>query len=194
MASVRDGHRAVLLVVDAQVGVMAQAWEATRVIANMARAVDRARAQGVPVIWVQHANDELQPGTPAWQWVPELVPAAGETLIPKQYNSAFEDTPLEARLAELGATHLVLAGAATGWCIRATAYGALDRGYDLTLVSDAHSTDTLALPDGQRIEAEGVVRDLNTAITWLRYPGRANAAVPVAQLDFSGPPQRARWG
>lgn len=189
MATVRDGHQAVLLVVDVQVGVMAEAWDAPRVIASVARAVARARDAGVPVVWVQHANHELPAGSAAWQWVPELVPAPDETLIPKHYNSAFEDTPLEARLAELGATHLVLAGAATGWCIRATAYAALDRGYDLTLVSDAHSTDTLVLPDGQRIEAEGVVRDLNVAMTWLQYPGRRNAAVPAEQVDFMQAPR-----
>lgn len=188
MATVRDGHRPVLMVVDVQVGVMAEAWQAPRVIANVAHAVARARGQGVPVVWVQHQNHELPVGTPAWQWVPELVPAAGECLIAKQYNSAFEDTPLEAELAKRGTTHIVLAGAATGWCIRATAYAALDRGYDLTLVSDAHSTDTLVLGDGQRVEAESVIRDLNTSITWLRYPGRRNAAVAAAQLDFAMPP------
>ncbi|MDT7838241.1 isochorismatase family protein [Aquabacterium sp. OR-4] len=188
MATVRDGHQPVLLVVDVQVGVMAAAWQAPRVIANVAHTVAQARAQGVPVIWVQHQNHELQPGTPAWQWVPELVPAASERLIAKQFNSAFEDTPLVAELAALGATHIVLAGAASGWCIRATAYAALERGYDLTLVSDAHSTETLVLDGGQRVEAESVVHDLNTAMTWLRYPGRGNAAVAAAQLSFAAPP------
>lgn len=192
MATVREGHQPVLLVVDVQVGVMAEVWQAPRVTANVALALARARAQGVPVIWVQHQNQELQAGTPAWQWVPELQPAADELLIAKQYNSAFEDTPLEAQLAARGATHIVLAGAASNWCIRATAYGALDRGFDLTLVSDAHGTETLVLDDGQRIEAESVIRDLNTTMTWLRYPGRSNAAVAAAQLDFSAAPTPAR--
>lgn len=191
MASVRQGHQAVLMVVDVQVGVMAKAWEAQRTIAQVALAVGRARAAGVPVIWVQHASPELQTGTPAWQWVPELVPAAGETLIAKRYNSAFEDTPLEARLAELGASHIVLAGAASGWCIRATAYAALDRGYDLTLLSDAHSTPSLTLDDGQRVEAASVINDLNTAMTWLRYPGRRNAAVRADAVDFHAAPAAA---
>lgn len=191
MATVREGQQPVLLVVDVQVGVMAEAWQAPRVIANVAQAVARARGQGVPVVWVQHQNQELQAGTPAWQWVPELRPAAEERLIAKRYNSAFEDTPLDAELAAMGATHIVLAGAASGWCIRATAYAALDRGYDLTLVSDAHSTETLVLDGGQRVEAESVVHDLNTAMTWLRYPGRRNAAVAVAQLDFTVPPAGA---
>ena len=186
MAKVREGAKGVLMVVDVQVGVMREAWEAPRVIANVARAVERARTQGVPVLWVQHAGEGLQHGSPEWQWVPELVPAAGEALIHKHFNSSFEETTLDAELAHLGATHIVLAGAASNWCIRATAYGALDRGYDLTLVQDAHSTGTMALDDGTRIEAENIVRELNLAMTWLSYPGRKNGVAAAQDVDFAG--------
>ena len=186
MATVREGNKAALLVVDVQVGVMKDAWDAARVIGQVARAVQRARDEGVPVVWVQHANeDDLPAGSLPWQWVPALLPAAGEALIHKQFNSAFEQTPLDEVLAGLDVSHLVLAGAMTNWCIRATAYGALERGYDLTLVADAHSTSPMVMDDGARIDAETVVRELNTAMTWLRYPGRRNAAVAVAQLRFS---------
>jgi nicotinamidase-related amidase len=185
MATVRDGSMGVLVVVDVQVGVVANAWQAQRVIGNVARAVQRARAQDVPVIWVQHADDELIHGSPAWQWVPELVPAAGELRIHKHHNSSFEGTPLEGELAKLGASHLVLAGAATNWCIRATAYAALERGYDLSLVSDAHTTQTMALDDGTTIDAASVVRELNVAMTWLSYPGRKNGIATAEQVDFA---------
>lgn len=50
MATVREGDRGALLVVDAQVGVLDSAWEADRVVGNIALAVDRARAAGVPVV------------------------------------------------------------------------------------------------------------------------------------------------
>src|SRR5262245_54744900 len=125
MATVREGGKGALVVVDAQVGVMDSAWEAGRVVGNIARAVDRARAAGVPVVWVQHQDEELVPDTPPWQWVPELVPADGEPIVFKEYNSSFEATPLDDELARLGVSHLALAGAATNWCIRATAYAAL---------------------------------------------------------------------
>ena len=184
MATVRAGGKPVLLVVDVQVGVMEAAYEAPRVIANVALAVQRARERLVPVVWVQHASHELPAGSPQWQWVPELVPAAGETLIAKRYNSAFEDTPLEATLEQLGATHVVLAGAATNWCIRATAYGALDRGYDLTLVSDAHSTASITLEDGPTIDAATVIADLNVTMKWLQYPGRRTGTTQAAELHF----------
>ena len=185
MATVRGGNRSVLVVVDVQVGVVGEAWEAPRVIGNVARAVERARTQAVPVIWVQHADAELAHGSPAWQWVPELVPAPGEPLIHKRFNSSFEDTTLEGELAKLGATHIALAGAATNWCIRATAYAALERGYDLTLIEDAHTTGTIALDDGTKVEAASVVRELNIAMTWLSYPGRENGIAKAEETDFA---------
>lgn len=187
MATVRDGELPVLLVVDVQAGVVADAWQAPSVVARVAQAVDRARRQGVAVLWVQHVSDELPSGSAAWQWAAPLAPAAGETLIAKQFNSAFEDTALEAELARLGASHIVLAGAATNWCIRATAYAALERGYDLTLVGDAHTTSDMDLGDGQVVQARQVIADLNTAMTWLRYPGRRNAVVDTEALDFAPP-------
>ncbi|MEZ4647922.1 MAG: isochorismatase family protein [Candidatus Eisenbacteria bacterium] len=186
MATVRAGSKKVLVVVDVQVGVMSGAWNAPEVIANVARSVESARAHGVPVIWVQHSSDEeLVPESAEWQWVPELVPGAGELAVHKTHNSAFEDTDLEQMLSELGATHIVLAGAATNWCIRATAYGALDRGYDLTLVEDAHSTETLDLGGGAKIEAEQVIRDLNVVMTWLTYPGRKTTTAKSGELAWA---------
>ena len=177
MATVREGSKGALVVVDVQVGVMDSAWEADRVVANVARAVDRARAAGVPVLWVQHTDDELVAETPAWQWVPELVPAESEARVHKEYNSSFERTSLEDELDRLGVSHLVLAGAATNWCIRATAYAALERGYDLTLVEDAHTTSS--------DEAAAVVDDLNTVMQWVSYADVSTTTAKAAELDFT---------
>lgn len=185
MASIREGNQAVLLVVDVQVGVVKGAWESERIVGNVALAVERARDLGVPVIWVQHADAELVQGSPEWEWVPALVPAAGELLIHKHFNSAFEKTPLDAELAKRGVSHIVLAGCATNWCIRATAYGALERGYDLTLVEDAHTTKTMDRDNG--VKAQTLVEDLNIAMTWLSYPGRKNTIVKAKELAFATP-------
>ena len=187
MATIREGNKPVLMVVDVQVGVVKEAWDAQRVIGSVSRAVERARSEGVPVIWVQHYSDELPTGSAQWQWVPELVPSDGESLIHKQFNSAFEQTSLDSELARLGATHIVLAGAATNWCIRATAYGALDRGYDLTLVKDAHTTEPMQLEGGVTIDAANVIRELNIAMAWLEYPGRKNGVASADELNFAVP-------
>lgn len=185
MATIREGTKTALLVVDVQVGVMRSAWEAPRIITNILSAVEKARHQGIPVIWVQHEDDELVHGSPEWQIVPELVPAESELLIYKHFNSSFEQTPLEENLIRLGISHIVLSGAASNWCIRATAYAALDRGYDLTLIKDGHTTDTMEFEDGYRIEAENIIIELNTAMQWLSYPGRTNCSISAENLEFS---------
>lgn len=176
-----------LVVVDTQVGVMNESWDSGRVVANVARVVEKVRAQGVPVVWVQHSDDGLPYGSPEWQLVGELVPAAGEVVIHKRYNSAFEETELEEELAKVGATHVMLAGAATNWCIRATAYGALDRGYDVTLIGDAHTTGPVELDGGTRIEAATIIEEINATPPWVSYPGRTAAVVSSDEVDFAAP-------
>lgn len=187
MSTVRPGNQPVLMVIDVQVGVMSEAWDAPRVIRNVARAVELARERGVPVIWVQHQADDLPRDSAPWQIVPELAPAAGEKRIYKRYESTFEGTDLEAHLAAEGTTHIVLAGASTNWCIRATAYAALDRGYDLTLLKNAHTTGSIDLGNGLRVEASGIIADLNMAMTWLNYPGRTNGTAATEEVDFASP-------
>lgn len=184
MATIREGNNTALVVIDVQVGVMAHVWDAPRVTDNVALAVARARAQGVSVIWVQHADEELLKGSADWELVPELTPAEGEPRVHKQFNSSFEQTDLEPVLAGLGISHLVLAGAATNWCIRATAYGALERGYDLTLVSDGHTTETIQLESGAAIEAGNIVQELNTVMQWLSYPGRRSGVATAQEVNF----------
>ena len=185
MATVRNGRQSVLVVVDVQVAVMAEAWDAPRIVRNVVSAVESARGAGVPVIWVQHADEELVRGSDDWQLVPELEPGPGEPVIHKSNQCSFEDTELDKQLARLGATRVVLCGAATNWCIRATAYGALDRGYDLTLLSNAHSTGDMSLEDGDLIQARHIVKELNTVMTWIRYPGRTSSTAGVEDVDWA---------
>lgn len=185
MATIREGNKTVLLIVDAQVGVLRDTWDADRIIKNIATALEKAHHQGIPVIWVQHSDDELIFDSPDWQLVPGLSPAGEDYHIYKHFNSSFEQTSLEETLSRLGATHIFLAGAATNWCIRATAYGSLDRGYDLTLIKDGHTTGTIEFEDGSKIEAADIVVELNIAMQWLSYPGRVNKAATVETIDFA---------
>jgi len=184
VATVRTGTGSVLIIVDAQVAVMKEGWESSRVISNIATAVSNARTNRVPVVWIQHCDEQLAAGSPEWELVPELSRGPDEQLVMKRYASSFEDTDLDKVLADLKASHVVLAGAATNFCIRATAYGALDRGYDITLVSDAHTTGTMEL-GGKSIRATDIIDDLNAVMSWIRYPGRTNKAVSTSEIDFA---------
>jgi len=184
MATVRKGDQKVLLVVDVQVGVMQDLWDSQRIIKNIYNAVELARSRDVPVVWVQHGHDEKDFEKPEAQIVPDLVPAPDEFRIYKHFNSSFEETQLEETLNRLGVAHIILAGASTNWCIRATAYAALERGYDLTLLEDAHTTESMDYEDGGEIAAEDIVQELNIIMDWLRYPGRKNESISVADFKF----------
>jgi nicotinamidase-related amidase len=175
--------RTALVVVDVQNGVMAGAHDRDGVIANINTLVSAARAQSVPVVWVQHSSEELPVDSEPWQYVPELVREPSEPLVHKEYGDSFEATDLESVLAGLGVGRLVVAGAQTDACIRSTLHGAITRGYDATLVSDAHTTEDLsewgAPPPAQ------VVAHTNLYWSWQSAPGRAGGVVETAAVDFA---------
>ncbi len=184
MTTLPDRHSTALLIVDVQNDVMVGAHERERVIDNIVSLVSRARETGTPVIWVQHsAEEELQFGTDGWQLLAALPVASGDPIVHKKHGDAFEDTTLEEELAANDAGHVVVAGAQTDFCVRSTLHGALVRGYDVTLVSDAHTTEDLTkwgapLPE-QVIAHTNLYWDNQTA------PGRTAAAVATDDIDFT---------
>lgn len=141
MSNLENRPNTALLIVDMQIGVIAQAYGRDAVVKNVESLVAKARREQVPVIWIQHGDEQLVRGSDRWRIVPELAPGDAEPRIEKLYGDAFEDTGLEAVLSGLGVGRLVVAGAQSDACIRSTIHGAFVRGYDVTLVSDAHTTE-----------------------------------------------------
>lgn len=123
MTTLPDRPHTALLVIDVQNGVMAGTPNRDGVIANITTLVEKARAQHVPVLWVQHGNEGLPLGSEAWQYVPELVRGDSEPVVHKSYGDSFEGTTLEALLAEHGVGRLIVTGAQTDACIRSTIHG-----------------------------------------------------------------------
>lgn len=182
MTALQDRPNTALVVIDVQNDVVANAHERDAVVANIAVLVAKARAEGVPVVWVQHSDDELVSGTDGWQYVAELQPQASEPVVHKRYGDSFEDTTLEAELSGRGVGRVIVAGAQTDACIRATLHGAFVRGYDTVLVGDAHTTEDFSsygLPP-----APLVIAHTNTYWTWQAAPGRTGQVVDTAEVDF----------
>jgi len=102
MTTLIDRPNTALIVIDVQNGVVADAHQRDAVVANIGTLVDKARAEGVPVVWVQHSDDDLVRGSDEWQYVPELSLLGSEPLIHKTFGDSFEDTDLEDVLAEVG--------------------------------------------------------------------------------------------
>jgi nicotinamidase-related amidase len=184
MTTLSDRPHTALLVIDVQNAVVANAHERDGVIANINALVEKARAEDVPVVWVQHSDDDLPRDSEGWQYVPELVPRDSEPLVHKSYGDSFEATELEALLAERGVGRLVVTGAQTDACIRSTLHGAFVRGYDVTLVGDAHTTEDLsrygAPPPDQ------VIAHTNLYWHWASAPGRRGGTVETAEVSFAG--------
>ncbi|MEU5087925.1 isochorismatase family protein [Streptomyces sp. NPDC021356] len=173
-----------LLVVDVQVDAVKGMHARDTVVANIATLVERARSADVPVVWVQHSDDELVKGSDGWRIVPELKPAEGEPLVHKNYGDSFEGTTLETVLAERGVGRLFVTGVATDACIRSTLHGAFVRGYDTVLVGDAHTTGDLTSWGAPPVEQ--VIAHTN--LYWSRQaaPGRKGGTVDSADVDFGG--------
>jgi nicotinamidase-related amidase len=171
-----------LLVLDVQNGVMAGAHNRDGVIANIAALVDKARAESVPVVWVQHSDEHLPEGSEAWRYVPELTQEASEPVVHKRYADAFEHTDLEAVLAELEIGRLIVSGAQTDECIRSTLHGAIVRGYDATLVGDAHTTEDLT--EWGAPTPDKVIDHTN--LYWQNHtaPGRHAGTVSTGSVSF----------
>jgi nicotinamidase-related amidase len=176
-----------VIVIDLQVGVVIDCVDAAGVVARTATLVDRARVEGVPVVWVQDHGDFAE-GTESWQLVPALRRRDEEPLVRKAYRDSFADTDLDDVLTGLGVTRLVVAGAQSDYCIRTTTQSAAARGYDVTLVSDAHTT-TDGEHDGVVITGAQIVAHTNMYFSGLRYPGQVfgidtHDAVALGSTDF----------
>jgi len=182
LTTLENRPNSALLVVYVQNCVVEGAHERDSVVANVDKLVDQARREQVPVVWVQHSDDEIVRGSDGWRIVPELTPGDSEPLVDKNYGDSFEDTVLETVLSNLRVGRLVVAGAETDACIRSTLHGALVRGYDVTLVSDAHTTGDKtqwgAPPPDQ------VIAHTNLYWTYQTAPGRTAGTVETDQVEF----------
>jgi nicotinamidase-related amidase len=182
MTTLTDRPNTALLVVDVQNDVVAGAYNRDAVVANIAVLVEKARAGQVPVVWVQHSGDELPRGSDGWRYVPELSQGDSEPVVHKRYGDAFDDTDLEAVLAERKIGRLVVAGAQTDECIRSTLHGAVVRGYDATLVADAHTTEDLS--EWGAPTPDKVIDHTN--LYWSNHtaPGRQAGTVSTGAVTF----------
>ena len=182
MTTLESRPNTALLVIDVQNGVVAGTYERDAVVANVDSLVEKARREQVPIVWVQHNDGQLAKGSDDWRIVPELTPGDAEPRVDKSYADSFEDTSLESVLSGLGVGRLVVVGAQTDECIRSTLHGAVVRGYDATLVKDAHTTEDLT--EWGAPPPEAVIAHTNLYWTNHKAPGRTAGTVETKEVDF----------
>ena len=183
MTTLANRTTTALLVVDVQNDVVAGAFRRDTVVANIAQLVERAREQDLAVVWVRHHDDDLRHGSDGWQIVAELSPADDEPIIDKTYGDAFEATQLERTLADRGVGRLIVTGAETDACVRSTLHGAFVRGYDVTLVADAHTAGDKTSWGAPPVSA--VIDHTNLYWSYQAAPGRVAAVFPTDAISFS---------
>ena len=186
MTTLHNRPHTALLIIDMQVGVIAKAVGRDAVVRNVASLVAKARLEQVPVIWVRHSDEQLIKGSGVWQVVPELHPRDTEPLIEKTYGDAFEGTGLEADLLRLEVGRLVIVGAQSDACIRSTIHSAFVRGYDVTLVSDAHTTEDHS--EWGAPPPDKVIAHTNLYWSHQTAPGRKAATVETKDVELGHAP------
>jgi nicotinamidase-related amidase len=183
MTTLENRPNEALLVVDVQKDVVGGAFDRDAVVANIAALVDRARAAGTPVVWVQHSDSEGMPiGSDGWQYVDELTMGEGEPVIHKVHGDSFEGTDLADVLESLHVGALTVVGAQTDACIRSTIHGAFTRGYDVTLVADAHTTEDLS--EWGAPTPDLVISHTNLYWTFVSGPGKEAVVKKTEEVAF----------
>jgi nicotinamidase-related amidase len=183
LSTLKNRPNTALLVIDVQKGVVEGAHQRDVVVANVGSLVEKARRERVPVVWVQHSDEGLTRGSDNWRIVPELTPGDAEPLVEKNYGDSFEATNLEGVLSGLGVGRLVVVGAQTDACVRSTLHGAFARGYDATLVSDAHTTEDQT--EWGAPPPDKVIAHTNLYWKYQTAPGRTAGTVETKDVDFA---------
>jgi nicotinamidase-related amidase len=156
--------------------------DAVNVLARINNLAARARAVGVPVLFVQHdgtQEDGLQPDSPGWHLHPALVRETRDLLVRKTACDAFFQSPLSKTLDQVGAQELIVAGYATEFCVDTTIRRAASQGFRVIVVSDAHTTkDRPVLPAVQ------IIAHHNWVLSNLIQPENPIRVLPTEEIVF----------
>ena len=154
-----------LLVIDMQKALFTDfgpLFQEEQVLSAIKTLIASARSAGSPVIYIQHCAGEgesLAPATEGWQIHPEIQPNAGDTVILKRFSDSFKNTSLADELESRGIKTLVITGLQTEYCVDTTCREAFSRDYNVTLVSDGHSTY-----DTERLTAQDIIAHHNEVL------------------------------
>ena len=186
-----SSRKSALVVIDVQNAVMETAWDADGVVSRIGTLIERARDEGVPVVYVQHEEDggDMERDSDGWQIVKDIAPSDSDPVVGKRFGDSFAETTLQETLQGLGAGHLVMCGAQPAYCVRTTTNRALVEGYDVTLVEDCHTTDDAIfdMTDGEKVpmSAKQIVAHQNRYFYGIGHPGVTAGIAPHHEVEFN---------
>ena len=173
-----------LLVIDVQVGIIdgLRAYRGREVLEQINKLLSKARASNVPIICIQHdgeAGHPLEVGTRGWEIHPEIKPHDEDLIIRKRASDSFFETTLQHELEARGIRHLIVAGCMTEYCVDTTSRRAISLGYDVTLVSDAHTTI-----DNKLLSAAQIIAHHNALLDGFDAGAHAITVRPADEVTF----------
>lgn len=171
-----------LLVIDVQQALCTGRWAAfdiEQVIERINALSAKARAAGMPVVLVQHEEGEgpMAFDSPGWQLAAGLDTQPGDHRIRKQTTDSFHETALQPLLQQHGITQLIVCGLQSEFCVDSTVRRALALGYQVVLVSDAHST-----LDNGVLSAAQISAHHNATLANITSFGQRVSTTPAAEL------------
>lgn len=190
-----SNRNAALVVIDVQNAMVEAAHRGEELLKNIGDLLEKARKSETPVIFMQHDDDEyepMMPGEPGWEIHESVSPRDGESVIRKRFSDSFFETSLGDELRSRDAGRLVVAGLSTEFCVDATSRGAVERGYEVTLAGDAHTTvkDEILEMEGRGfISAEQIISHHNFLLGGIHYarPDRKISVEETAGIEFVRP-------
>jgi nicotinamidase-related amidase len=171
-----------LLVIDFQKGLVATEplpGDAASVSANVQQLIGRARAARVPVVFVQHEDEELVPGSEPWQIADAAQAQDSDLFVSKRTPDSYLNTALSAILAQHAIKHVVICGYASEFCVDTTTRRSAANGFTVTLAADAHTTH-----DKPHATAAMIREHHNQTLSSMRSFGPRITAVKTADITF----------
>lgn len=173
-----------LLIIDMQTALVPHLWRGEELADRIALLAQRARSQGAPVVAIQQtgpARSPFDPADPGWQLSPRLHLSDEDLRVHKSATDSFFRTDLAELLARRDVDTVVITGAATDYCVDATARSALSHGFDVVLVGDAHAP---GVESHTSLTPEQIVAHHNQILSQAIHPG-GNLRVVAAHAVFT---------
>jgi len=137
-----DGCATALLVIDVQnlwiEGATPITADGTFIVDKLVDVLDDAREADLTIVYTRDLANAGTASEAELDFPDAIAPHEEDIVSLKRLSNAFYLTPLHATLDQMGITHVIVVGLFTTYCVADTVQGALDLGYDVTVLSDAH--------------------------------------------------------
>ncbi len=143
-------------------------YDIDAIFTRINRLAQTFREQAQSVIFIRHHDTQTPIGSSDWEVHAQLVHQDGDRFVDKTACDPFANTNLLEQLQTLGTSTVTICGLATEFCVDSAIRASLSAGFDVKVISDAHTT-----ADRSHLSAKAIIDHHN----WVW----ANLAVPLGR-------------